>query len=86
MKLIRKAKPFTWKHFTKIPDQLQTSLLTDISLNKSIYRWHNILPYDSTRVVITQQSSVNNKSNTGNFSELNSCALRSDYINANHVR
>lgn len=54
--------------------------------NMTLNRWHNILPYDSTRVVITQQSSVNNKSNTGNFSELNSCALRSDYINANHVR
>ena len=44
-------------------------------------RWHNILPYDSTRVVILPPNSANNQNN-----EVANSGLQTDYINANHIR
>ena len=49
-------------------------------------RWHNILPYDSTRVVIHPSNTINNKSNNIANTETASPGIPSDYINANHVR
>ena len=43
-------------------------------------RWHNILPYDSSRVVI------NNPESNGAVGATSNHGLRTDYINANHVR
>jgi len=54
--------------------------------NMSLNRWHNILPYDSTRVVIHPSNTTNNKTNNVVFSESNNSGIRTDYINANHVR
>ena len=49
-------------------------------------RWHNILPYDKTRVLIQQtgSSSANNKDEESCV--LSNCENRTSYINANHVR
>jgi len=54
--------------------------------NMSLNRWHNILPYDSTRVVIHASNNTNNKTNNIGSSEITNSGIRTDYINANHVR
>ena len=54
--------------------------------NMTLNRWHNILPYDTTRVVILPRNPTNTSNNIGGCDEMCNSGLRTDYINANHVR